>query len=427
MKHDAYRLMLVAGARPNFMKIAPLMRELRKHGDFAPILVHSGQHYDEAMSQLFFDELEIPRPQINLEVGSASHAVQTARIMERFEPVCVENEPDAVLVVGDVNSTAACVLVAAKLGIATIHYEAGLRSRDRSMPEEINRIVTDSICDLFFTTSADADDNLVAEGKPRDRIHMVGNLMIDTLVHFLPKIRAARVEPVVIGGGAGIAGLSERNEADAQRVIDAEKMPGAKSSEGEKGVSGRESTEKVRGTQSMRNTGKAQGARPYAVMTFHRPNNVDDREVLAGLVDQWRRLAADIPIVFPVHPRTLKQLKAFGLWERIEKAEGMLLCEPLGYLPFMNLVCGAALVITDSGGIQEETTYLHIPCLTVRPSTERPVTIRQGSNRLIKPHEVESESRRVLEGGERFDQVPPLWDGRAAGRIVEKLRLHYYA
>jgi len=370
MKRKPYRLMLVAGARPNFMKIAPLMRELRKHDDFDPILVHSGQHYDEAMSQLFFDELEIPRPHVNLGVGSASHAVQTARIMERFEPVCVESEPDAVLVVGDVNSTAACVLVAAKLGIATIHYEAGLRSRDRSMPEEINRIVTDSICDLFFTTSADADDNLIAEGKPREKIHMVGNLMIDTLVHFLPKIREARVEPVVIGGGA-------------------EFMSGS--------------------------------ARPYAVMTFHRPNNVDDREVLSGLVEQWRRLAADIPIVFPVHPRTLKQLKAFGLWERIEMAEGILLCEPLGYLPFMNLVCGAALVITDSGGIQEETTYLHIPCLTVRPSTERPVTIWQGSNKLIKPHEVESEARRVLGGGVRFDQVPPLWDGRAAGRIVEKL------
>jgi UDP-N-acetylglucosamine 2-epimerase (non-hydrolysing) len=303
-------------------------------------------------------------------VGSASHALQTARIMERFEPVCLEYKPDAVLVVGDVNSTAACVLVAVKLGIRAIHYEAGLRSRDRSMPEEINRLVTDSICDFFLTTSADADENLIAEGHAREKIRMVGNLMIDTLVHFLPRIRCMSVAPVVLGGGMTMARLREQ---------------------------------------------------PYAVMTFHRPNNVDKPEVLAGLVDQWRRLSLDLPLVFPIHPRTRKQLDAFGLWSGLAESPGMLLCEPLGYLPFMNLVCGSALVITDSGGVQEETTYLRIPCLTVRPSTERPVTIWQGSNKLIQPQELETEARGIMAGQTVFDRVPPLWDGRTAERVVEVL------
>jgi len=367
IKNEKFKLMLIAGARPNFMKIAPLMRELQRHSWITPILVHTGQHYDEAMSQQFFDELEIPPPAINLGVGSASHAVQTARIMDRFEPVCLEHKPDAVLVVGDVNSTAACVLVAVKLGIKTIHYEAGLRSRDRSMPEEINRLVTDSICDLFFTTSADADDNLLAEGHSKETIHMVGNLMIDTLVHFLPLIRSMNVEPKVIGGGLRFDGLKDR---------------------------------------------------PYAVMTFHRPNNVDDRQVLNDLTQQWINLARDIPLIFPIHPRTQKQLREFGLWSCLEQSKGLLLCEPLGYLPFMNLVCGSKLVITDSGGVQEETSYLRIPCLTVRPSTERPVTIWQGSNKLIKPDEVEGEARRVFDDQLVFTKVPPLWDGMAAGRIV---------
>lgn len=364
---SSYRLMLVAGARPNFMKIAPLMRELKNHPQITPILVHTGQHYDEAMSQRFFDELEIPPPHINLGVGSASHAVQTARIMERFEPVCLDQNPDAVLVVGDVNSTAACVLVAVKLGIRAIHYEAGLRSRDRTMPEEINRLVTDSICDLFLTTSADADDNLMAEGHPREKIHLVGNLMIDTLVHFLPLVRRMTLEPVILGGGLRLEDLQSR---------------------------------------------------PYAAMTFHRPNNVDNPDILAGLVDQWCRLARDLPLVFPVHPRTRKQLDAHGLWSELSQSPGILLCEPLGYLPFMKLVSGSALVITDSGGVQEETTYLKIPCLTVRPTTERPVTIWQGSNKLIEPQDLEAEARQIINGRVVFDRVPPLWDGRAAERVV---------
>lgn len=373
MKTDQYKLMIIAGARPNFMKIAPLMRELKRQDTIRPILVHTGQHYDQTMSQQFFDELEIPAPAINLDVGSASHAVQTARIMERFEPVCLEHRPDAVLVVGDVNSTAACVLTAVKLGIRTIHYEAGLRSRDRSMPEEINRLVTDSICDLFFTTSTDADDNLLREGQPREKIHMVGNLMIDTLVNFLPAIDRLGVALSRIGGDPTLAD---------DRIPD--------------------------------------GA--YAVMTFHRPNNVDEPAVLTGLVEQWLALARDVPLVFPVHPRTHKQLHEFGLWERLDRGRNILLCQPLGYLPFMKLVRSAALVITDSGGVQEETTFLKIPCLTVRPSTERPVTIWQGSNRLIEPGQVENQARLILDGREKFDRQPPLWDGRTAGRIVAGLQ-----
>ena len=365
---NPFRLMLIAGARPNFMKIAPLMRALQGHQSMEAILVHTGQHYDQAMSQQFFDELEIPPPRINLGVGSATHAVQTARIMEGFEAVCLAEKPDAVMVVGDVNSTAACSMVSVKRGIKTIHYEAGLRSRDRSMPEEINRLVTDSICDLFFTTSADADENLLAEGHDPSRIHMVGNLMIDTLVHFLPRIKSE--DPLsFLGGGVDPALL-----------------------EG-----------------------------PYAVMTFHRPNNVDHAPTLSGLVAQWCALAQDIPIVFPVHPRTRKQLEAFGLWRQLEESPRMILCEPLGYLPFMNLVCGSRLVITDSGGVQEETSYLHLPCLTVRPSTERPVTIWQGSNKLIRPHEVEAEARRIISEGIDSTKVPPFWDGQTAARIVTVL------
>jgi len=369
------KIILVAGARPNFMKIAPLMDELAGHERIEPVLVHTGQHYDEKMSDLFFKQLGIPEPDINLEVGSASHAVQTARIMERFEKVCVDENPDAVLVVGDVNSTAACVLVASKLQIKTIHYEAGLRSNDRGMPEEINRLVTDAICDIFLTTSVDADENLITEGKKQDKIFMVGNLMIDSLVGNLKKARELDVEIIGHNGTRYILG---------------------------------------------------QDIRPakYGVMTFHRPSNVDNREDLKNLVAVWGAISKKIPLVFPIHPRTLKNIENFGLKNSIESFPDLILCEPVGYLEFLRLVSESKFVLTDSGGIQEETTFLNIPCLTIRPNTERPVTVWEGSNKLITTEKAEDEIDLILQGKGKKGKAPKFWDGKSAsriGKIIEKI------
>ena len=354
------------------MKIAPLMDELIGNENFEPVLVHTGQHYDAKMSGLFFKQLGIPEPDINLEVGSASHAVQTARIMERFEKVCMDERPDAVLVVGDVNSTAACVLVAAKLQIKTIHYEAGLRSNDREMPEEINRLVTDAICDIFLTTSVDADENLIAEGKKQDKIFMVGNLMIDSLVSNLKKAGELDVEIVDYNGKKYILGQDIRT---AQ----------------------------------------------YGVMTFHRPSNVDNREDLKNLVMVWGAISKKIPLVFPIHPRTLKNIENFGLKGSIESFPNLILCEPVGYLEFLRLVSESKFVLTDSGGIQEETTFLNIPCLTIRPNTERPVTVWEGSNKLIATPKAEDEIDSILNGKVKKGKAPKFWDGKSAGRIVKIL------
>jgi len=363
------KIILIAGARPNFMKIAPLMDELIGNESFEPVLVHTGQHYDAKMSDLFFKQLGIPEPDINLEVGSASHAVQTARIMERFEKVCVDERPDAVLVVGDVNSTAACVLVASKLQIKTIHYEAGLRSNDRGMPEEINRLVTDAICDIFLTTSVDADENLITEGKKQDKIFMVGNLMIDSLVSNLKK------------AGELDVGIVDYN--------------------GKKYILGQD----IKTAQ-------------YGVMTFHRPSNVDNREDLKNLVMAWGTISKKIPLIFPIHPRTLKNIENFGLKRGIESFPNLILCEPVGYLEFLRLVSESKFVLTDSGGIQEETTFLNIPCLTIRPNTERPVTVWEGSNKLIKTQEAENEIDLILHGKGKKGKAPKFWDGKSANRIV---------
>ena len=366
------KIILIAGARPNFMKIAPLMDELIGNESFEPVLVHTGQHYDAKMSDLFFKQLGIPEPDINLEVGSASHAVQTARIMERFEKVCVDERPDAVLVVGDVNSTAACVLVASKLQIKTIHYEAGLRSNDRGMPEEINRLVTDAICDIFLTTSVDADENLITEGKKQDKIFMVGNLMIDSLVSNLKK------------AGELDVGIVDYN--------------------GKKYILGQD----IKTAQ-------------YGVMTFHRPSNVDNREDLKNLVMAWGTISKKIPLIFPIHPRTLKNIENFGLKRGIESFPNLILCEPVGYLEFLRLVSESKFVLTDSGGIQEETTFLNIPCLTIRPNTERPVTVWEGSNKLITISEAEDEIDIILGGKGKKGAAPKFWDGKAANRIVKIL------
>ncbi len=367
------KLILVAGARPNFMKIAPLMHVLKNHPVIHPILVHTGQHYDMKMSGQFFDELNIPAPDINLEVGSASHAVQTARIMEGFEKVCVQEQPDFVLVVGDVNSTAACTLVASKLGIKTIHYEAGLRSNDRTMPEEINRLVTDAICDIFVTTSVDADENLLKENIPSEKIYMLGNLMIDSLVAQLPKARGTELEFKLLNQNKSIKLGNDFNE------------------------------------------GK------YGVLTFHRPGNVDENESLKTLVHLWGEISEQIPLVFPVHPRTYKNILQFELQPIIDKYPHLFFIEPLGYLQFIHLVSRSSFALTDSGGIQEETTYLNIPCLTVRPNTERPVTVWEGSNKLIKVDEMVQEVKLIIDGKGKQGTTPKYWDGKTAERIVEMI------
>lgn len=367
------KLILVAGARPNFMKIAPLMHALKGHLTIQPVLVHTGQHYDVKMSGRFFEELNIPNPDINLEVGSASHAVQTARIMEGFEQVCLAENPDFVLVVGDVNSTAACTLVAAKLNIKTIHYEAGLRSNDRTMPEEINRLVTDAISDVFLTTSKDADVNLIREGIAVEKIYMVGNLMIDSLVTNMTKAQASYLN----------FDLINRNHRIRYEVDFKEKQ--------------------------------------YGVMTFHRPSNVDDAETLKKLVHIWGEISKSIPMIFPVHPRTYKNIQDFGLRELIESYPNLYFIEPLGYLQFIHLVSNAKFSLTDSGGIQEETTYLNIPCLTVRPNTERPVTVWEGSNKLIRLEDIQSEVQLILDGNGKCGNRPKYWDGQTAQRIVNIL------
>ena len=358
------RLLLVAGARPNFMKVAPLLRALRRRPEaFEPLLVHTGQHYDEAMSDVFFAELGIPRPDRHLGVGSGSHAAQTARIMEAFEPVVEETRPDRVVVVGDVNSTAACALVATKMSppVPVAHVEAGLRSFDRAMPEEINRLVTDALSDLLFTTSPDADRNLIAEGAPRKRIHRVGNLMIDTL-------------------------LSYARRAD--------------------------------GSDVLRRLGLAP---PYALLTLHRPSNVDDETTLRRILAALEEIGRGLPVLFPAHPRTTERLRRLGAGNGA--AKGLRLVDPLGYLDFLHLQKRAALVLTDSGGVQEETTILGVPCLTLRDNTERPITLTRGTNRLVgtDTRRIVKEARQALQTKRRRPPSIPLWDGRAAERIARVL------
>lgn len=358
------KIMHIVGARPNFMKIAPLMRVMAgRPGEIAQTLVHTGQHYDDNMSRIFFEELELPQPDVNLEVGSGSHASQTAQVMLRFEPLVAEQRPDWVVVVGDVNSTLACTLVCSKLGIRVAHVEAGLRSFDRTMPEELNRLVTDQLSDLLLTPSADGDENLRREGIPAEKIRRVGNIMIDTLVHLLPKAQERW------------AGLQGR-------------------------------------------FGVAAGG--YTLVTLHRPSNVDDLATLGEIVGALAELAQETPVIFPLHPRTRSRLAQAGVETHLP---GMQICEPLGYLDFLALQQKAALVLTDSGGIQEETTYLGVACLTARPNTERPVTITEGTNQLVASRRgaILSAARAVLGGQRRGGRIPELWDGRTAERITEIL------
>lgn len=353
------KLLHVVGARPNFMKVAPVMAALARQPGVTQVLLHTGQHYDRNMSDIFFRELGIPLPDINLEVGSGSHAQQTAQIISRFEPVALEQQPDWVCVYGDVNSTVAAALVCAKLGVPVAHVEAGLRSFDRSMPEEINRVLTDQIADLLFTPSPDGDANLQREGVPAGRIRRVGNVMIDTLVRLLP-------------------------QAEGRPVFDA--------------------------------LGLAPDA-PYCLVTLHRPSNVDQPDSLADILRALDDISRRVPVIFPVHPRTRAQLAALNI---APDGARLRLVEPLGYLDFLALQRRAAVVVTDSGGIQEETTYLGVPCLTLRENTERPITVEIGTNRLIG-HDLarlRREVEAILNGGAKRGAIPPLWDGHAAERIA---------
>ena len=375
------KIVCVVGARPNFIKIAPILDEIKNHTEYLEtILVHTGQHYDERMSELFFKKLEIPKPDINLGVGSGSHAVQTAEVMKRFEKVCLRENPAFVLVVGDVNSTIACALVAAKLQIGIIHVEAGLRSFDRQMPEEINRILTDSIADILFTTEKSANINLRNEGIPDEKVFFVGNVMIDTLLKHIEKAAQSNILEMI--------GLHDG----------------------------------------------------YGLMTLHRPSNVDNNEKFYEIINAIAEISKRLPIFFPLHPRTLKKIKAFGFekhfrWDFYETKKAIRNTErasingfinalpSLDYLDFLQLMSNASLVLTDSGGIQEETTILNVPCVTLRENTERPVTISHGTNTIggNTRESIVKIGLKVLYSEEKNVKKPPLWDGKASRRVVDAI------
>jgi UDP-N-acetylglucosamine 2-epimerase (non-hydrolysing) len=353
------KVLHIVGARPNFMKVAPVLNALRAHRHVVQTLVHTGQHYDANMSDVFFEQLGIPAPDVNLAVGSGSHARQTAEIMLRFEPVVLEAKPDIVLVYGDVNSTVSTALVCAKLGVRIGHVEAGLRSFDRTMPEEINRLLTDQLADVLFTPSEDGDSNLQREGIPKEKIFRVGNVMIDSLVKLLPVAR-----------GHVRSQLPER----------------------------------------------------YALVTLHRPGNVDDSTMLKSILQSLLEVNRDLAVVFPTHPRTRQRISEFGLEFKL-KTDQLRLLDPLPYVEFLGLQSRAQVVITDSGGIQEETTYLGVPCLTLRENTERPITVSLGTNVLVgrDPEKLRAELALVLAGKQKKGTIPPLWDGHAGERIAHVL------
>ncbi len=355
------KIISVVGARPNFMKVAPISRELGKYPDrYQQLIVHTGQHYDENMSKVFFDQLDIPMPNINLGVGAGKHGEQTGKIMIEFEKICLEEKPDLVLVYGDVNSTIAAALVSVKLGIRVAHVEAGLRSFDRSMPEEINRVLTDAISDYLFTPSPDGDENLIKEGVSKEKIYMVGNIMVDSLL--FNKEKAAQLDVL------SSLGLS---------------------------------------------------AKKYAVLTLHRPGNVDNEENIKNIFAALEVISERIPIVFPVHPRTEKMMRKF----KLNQTKGIKLISPLSYLEFLNLMMNCQFMLTDSGGIQEETTVLDIPCLTLRDTTERPITLSHGTNILVAndTDKIIKEAEKILDGNGKKGKHPDLWDGQTAQRIVEIL------
>lgn len=353
---------LVCAARPNFIKVAPLYQALRKEHWINPVIVHTGQHYDFNMSDAFFEDLGLPNPDIYLGVGSGTHAEQTAKVMMSYEKVLYSQQPDLVVVVGDVNSTMAAAITASKIGIKVAHLEAGLRSFDRSMPEELNRLITDVLADMLWTPSKDANENLINEGISPNKIHLVGNIMIDSLEML---------------------------------------------------------REKIEGQATFRNFGLE--ARDYGVVTLHRPSNVDNLAVLKDICDILTEISEEIPLIFPIHPRTLRNLQKNNLLPQLECSKKLFLPKPLSYIHFMNLVFNCLFVITDSGGIQEETSYLGIPCLTIRKNTERPITVTQGTNQLCELGHLKQKTEEIVMGNGQKGNKIELWDGKTAGRIVEVL------
>ncbi len=355
------KIHLIVGARPNFMKMAPLYKEFAKYpGQFEVKLIHTGQHYDERMSKFFFDDLKMPQPDEYLEVGSGTHGKQTAKIMERYEKVILENKPDLVIVAGDVNSTAACAIDAVKLHIPVAHLEAGLRSNNRNMPEEINRILTDAISDYLLTPSIDGDENLIKEGIPEEKIFFVGNIMIDSLINHQQEARNSKI--------LEISGI-EKN---------------------------------------------------FALITLHRPSNVDNEKGLLTILKAFQKISKKIKLVFPIHPRTAKQIKNFELQKMVDDMQNLFLIEPVGYFDFLKLQMEAKFILTDSGGIQEESTYFGVPCLTLRPQTERPITIWEGTNQLVKLRtaDIIRAADQILLGNIKKGKIPKFWDGKTAQRIV---------
>jgi UDP-N-acetylglucosamine 2-epimerase (non-hydrolysing) len=358
------KLVIICGARPNFMKVAPIIKEMKSRGGFELVLVHTGQHYDSIMSGSFFEDLGIPRPDVSLDVGSASHAIQTAKIMTAFEPVIQKEKPDLILVVGDVNSTIACALVAKKLGVCVVHVEAGLRSGDREMPEEINRLATDAITDYFFTTDPAGGDHLTREGVASDRVVFAGNVMIDTL---LQNIEKADTADVLVKSGLSKGG--------------------------------------------------------YGLVTLHRPSNVDVPDVLEGLLEALKWAQERIPLLFPAHPRTLKMIKQFGFEKKLNEMKNLHVIEPLAYHPMLKACKDAKFVLTDSGGVQEESTVLGVPCITARNNTERPITVEVGTNEVVgtSSDAIIGAMDRILKNKWKKGSLPPKWDGKASQRIVDSL------
>ena len=353
-------IILVVGARPNFMKIAPIHAELVRRNRNV-ILLHTGQHYDDNMSKVFFDDLGMPKPDIYLGIGSGSHAYQTATVMVEFEKICLDQNPSMVVVVGDVNSTVACTIVCAKLLVPCAHVEAGLRSFDREMPEEINRILTDSVADLLLTPSPDGDENLRAEGVSQERIHRVGNVMIDSLFTNLERSKSSKIH----------SELGIRSD--------------------------------------------------YAILTLHRPSNVDHKENFSQIIGALEKIGKEIQLVFPVHPRAEKMAKTFGLYERLSAIPNIVLTGPVGYLDFVALMANSKMALTDSGGLQEETTALGIPCITLRKNTERPITVTEGTNTIVgcDPELILKSAFEVLDGKGKAGRIPDLWDGKTSSRIAD--------